>query len=261
MVHHQTLVGIKASHVLQVIHLTLEKGKVVCKHLPVKLLSDELFPLILVILRLSSIVEVVVERDELVPLFCVDVHVAHILFTHIQKVLSTGKVVKHDGSPCLIEELLLEVVALIKHFLDLLTLLWKHVLLGFIVVISHLVNLLDECWVLHLPLLVVLLLEQFELFLFENLVSPSILDLGTLDQKEGFLETSSSLLSLILELRIEVVIDEEPLMYSQLTSHAHQVTHSLIQVSVLRDFSVLLDQLLKVVKLCGETKVLMRHIF
>lgn len=49
LIHSDTHIRIESSHVLQIVHLTLEQSKVISKHLPVKLLSDELVPLVLFI--------------------------------------------------------------------------------------------------------------------------------------------------------------------------------------------------------------------
>jgi len=196
------VVRIKTSHVLEVVHLTLEQGQVVCQHFPVKLLTNKLLSGVLIILCLSSIVQVIVKLDELGPLLGVDTHVAHILLTNIQEVVSTCEVVKHHDSSDLVEQLLLEVLALVKHLLNNLCLLREHILFGIVVVIPHLVYFLDERWVLHLPLLVILLLEQLELLSIQDFLGFSVLHLRSLSQEVSLLETGSSLFSLVLELRV-----------------------------------------------------------
>ena len=50
LIHSDTHVGIKSSHVLEIVHLTLEQGKVISKHLPVKLLSNKLVSLVFLVL-------------------------------------------------------------------------------------------------------------------------------------------------------------------------------------------------------------------
>ena len=50
LIHSHTHVGVKSSHVLKVVHLTLEESKVICEHLPVELLPNELVPLVLLVL-------------------------------------------------------------------------------------------------------------------------------------------------------------------------------------------------------------------
>ena len=114
LIHGKTLVWIKALHILQVIHLTLEESEVVSKHFPVELFSDKSFSLVFFILCFSSVVQIIVEHNEFLPLFVGGREVVYVLLSNIQKVFSACHVVKHDGSSALIEELLLEVVALIK---------------------------------------------------------------------------------------------------------------------------------------------------
>lgn len=97
--------------------------------------------------------------------------------------------------------------------MDSLSLLWKHILLGLVIVVSHLINFLDNLRVLNLPLFVVLLLEKLELFSLKQLLSSGVLEFGALNQKVSFLETGSSLFSLIFELRIEGIVDHVALMH------------------------------------------------
>ena len=70
------------------------------------------------------------------------------------------------------------------------------------------------------------------------------LEFGSLHKQEGFLETGSALLSLILELRVESVVDHETLMNGQLSRHTNQIADSLVQIAELRYFSFLENKLL-----------------
>jgi hypothetical protein len=88
LVHDQASVGVKPSHVLEVVHLTLEQGQVISEHLPVKLLSNELVALVLLVLGLPRIVHIGVELDKLIPLSHVLGHMLVVLLTHVQEVLS-----------------------------------------------------------------------------------------------------------------------------------------------------------------------------
>jgi len=153
---------------------------------------------------------------------------ALILFSDVQKVLSAGQVVEHHSSSDLVEQLLLEVLRLIPEFLNLLGLLRQHVFLGLTVIISCRVHGLNQSRVLNLPLLVILLLEQLDLLLFEKLLGIVIFEFGALNEEEGFLETCSSLFSLIFELGIQGVVDHVSLMHSQLTCQAEEVADTLV---------------------------------
>lgn len=123
-----------------------------------------------------------------------------VLLSNIVEVISAGHIVEHDGPSHLIEKLLLEVLALILHLLKPLCPLRKHVLLGLFVVSSDLVHFFDQCWVLNLPLLVVLLFEQLELVSIQKLSLLLISKLRAHDKEVSFHEAGSALLSLILEL-------------------------------------------------------------
>lgn len=105
---------IEASVLLKEVGLTLKHGQVVGKHLPIELLSNVLLTPVLLILFLSCIVNVTVERNELVPLTQVLAHVIGVLLTDLQEVLATREVVKHDCSSHFVEQLLLEILTLIK---------------------------------------------------------------------------------------------------------------------------------------------------
>ena len=54
------------------------------------------------------------------PLLQVLPHVVHVLLTYLQEVLTTGKVIQHDHSTYFVEKLLLEILAFIEKFLNLL---------------------------------------------------------------------------------------------------------------------------------------------
>lgn len=71
-------------------------------------------------------------------------------------------------------------------------------------------------------------------------------------------KTGSALLPLVLEVRIKSIIDQVSLMHSELTCHVNQVTHSLVEVWVLRNLSVL-GQLLEVVEFGRKLKVVLGH--
>jgi hypothetical protein len=71
------------------------------------------------------------------------------------------------------------------------------------------------------------------------------------------LETGSTLLSLVLELRVQGIINHEALVHSQLTGHSNKIAHSLVQVGELGDLRLGKDQLLQVVQLGTQAKVLM----
>ena len=83
------------------------------------------------------------------------------------------------------------------------------------------------------------------------------LEFGALHKQEGFLETSSALLSLILELCVESVVDHETLMNGQLSRHTNQIADSLVKITELRYFSFLENKLLQVIELCAQAKILM----
>lgn len=135
-----------------------------------------------------------------------------VLLTNLKEVFSRCKIVKHDCPPDFVEELLLEVLALVQELLDLLGLFWEHILLALFVVVSDFVDLLNQGWVLNLPLLIVLLLEQLVLFSLECFMGLLVFEIGSLDEQICFLETCSSLFPLILELGIEAIIYHVPLM-------------------------------------------------
>ena len=238
--------------------MTLEHGQVVRQHLPIEFLSDILLPPVLLILLLSGVVDITVELDKLMPLFQILAHVIDVLLADLQEVLSTGEIVKHDDPTHLVEKLLLEVLTLIEQFLHLLRPLRQHQVLRLLVIVAHLVQLLDQCWVLHFPLLVVLLLEQFVLLLLQELLRSLELELGALHQQEGLLEACAPLLSLVLELRVQCVIDHETLMDRELARHAHEIADSLVQITELRYLCLLQDQLLQIIELRAQAKISIR---
>jgi hypothetical protein len=144
LIHHHAIVGIlESTQVLQIFHLTLKHRQVVCEHLPIELLADILLSLVLLILLLPCIVDVAVKENKLVPLFQVLADVIHVLLSDLQEVLTTREVVKHDDATDLVEELLLEVLALVKQLLYLLGSLRKHQMFRLLVIISDLIELLD----------------------------------------------------------------------------------------------------------------------
>ena len=171
LVHGDTGVWVvEAADVLQVFHLAFEQGQVVGEHLPVQFFSHVLLTPVLLVLLLSGVVDIAVEGNELMPLLQVLADVVDVLLADLQEVLPTGEVVQHDGAADLVEQLLLEVLAFIEKLLHLLSSLGQHEVFGLLVVVSHLVELLDQCRILHFPLLVILLLEQFVLLLLKQLL-------------------------------------------------------------------------------------------
>ena len=108
-----------------------------------------------------------------------------------------------------------------------------------------------------MPLFIILFLEKSILFLVNDLLSPQILLFRSQDQEVCFLEGGASLLPLILELRVQSIIDHEALVHGQFTCHPNQVAHSLVEIRELRNLSLGKDQLLEVVKLSTQPKVLM----
>jgi hypothetical protein len=62
------------------------------------------------------------------------------------------------------------------------------------------------------------------------------------------LEGSPTLLSLVLEVRVQAIVYHEALVDCKLTGHAHQITYLLVKVAELGDFSLLHDYLLEIVK-------------
>jgi hypothetical protein len=175
LIHNKRIIGIiEALYVLKVSHLTLEKCEVVGKHLPVKFFADELVSLVVLVLGFSSVVDIAVECVELLPFFQICRHVVCILFTNIQEIFSRGEIVKHYSPSYFIEKLLFEIIALIESFLDSLSFLREHVLLGFFENMPHFVDLFDQSWILHLPLLVILLFEKFIFFSIQHFLLPLI---------------------------------------------------------------------------------------
>jgi hypothetical protein len=104
----------------------------------------------------------------------------------------------------------------------------EHVFLGFIEIIPGRVNSFNQSGILNLPLLVILFLEELDLLCVEKLLSILIFEFCTLNEEEGFLETGSSLFSLILELSVESIIDHKTLMNRKLTCHPQEVADTLV---------------------------------
>jgi len=219
LIHSHTHVGIESSHVLEIIHLTLEQGKVISKHLPVKLFSNKLVSFVFLVLWFPSIVDVTVELNEFVPLLHVLSHVVVILLTDVKEVLSWREIVHHHCSSNLVEKLLLEVLGFIEELLELLWFLWQHVVLGFIKVVSDFVHLLDHSWIFYLPLLVILLFKEAIFLGIDNFLSSQVLLFRSQNEEVRLLETSSTLFSLILELSVQTIVDHEPLVHCQFSSH------------------------------------------
>jgi hypothetical protein len=155
----QAAVRVEALHIFQVCCLALEQAKIVCKHFPIELLTNKLLSLVIIVLAAAIVVDVRVEKNELVPFLDVLAEVIDVLLAHIKEGLSAGQIIQHHRSANLVEQLLLEVLALIQQLLQRLSLLRQHEHLGLIEIVAHLVNFLDDGWVLDLPGLIVLLLE------------------------------------------------------------------------------------------------------
>lgn len=136
-------------------------------------------------------------------------------------------------------------------------LLWKHELFGLFEVISHLVDFFDKSWVLNLPLFVILFLEQLCFLLVKDSLAVYVFQLCSLSKQECFLEAGSALLSLVLELTVQRVVDHVALMHGELTSHFYEVADSLVEVGELRNFCLLKDGFLQVVEFCAKTEILM----
>lgn len=141
--------------------------------------------------------------------------------------------------------------------MHLLRLLWKHELFRLFEVISHFVDFFDKCWILNLPLFVVLFLEQLRFLLVKDSLAVCVFELSSLSKQECFLEAGSALLSLVLELAVQAMVDHVALMDSELTGHFYQVADSLVEVGKLRNFCLLKDGFLQVVEFRAETEILM----
>lgn len=89
LVHHHALVHVvvEAAHVLQIVDLGAEKSKVVCQHLPIKLLANVLVTIVLVVLFFSRVVRVSIKVNKLVPIAQVGAHVLAVLLAHFEEVL------------------------------------------------------------------------------------------------------------------------------------------------------------------------------
>ena len=84
-----------------------------------------------------------------------------------------------------------------------------------------------------------------------------VFELCSLSKQECFLETGSALLSLVLELAVQSVVDHVALMDGELTSHFYEVADSLVEVGELRNFCLLEDSFLQVVEFCAKTEIFM----
>ena len=140
--------------------------------------------------------------------------------------------------------------------MHLLRLLRKHELFSLFEVISHLVNFFDKSWVLNLPGFVILLFEQLCLLLVKDSLAVCVFELSSLSEQECFLEAGSALLSLVLELTVQSVVDHVALMDRKLTGHFYKVADSLVKVSELRNLCLLKDGFLQVVQFCAKTEIL-----
>jgi hypothetical protein len=129
-------------------------------------------------------------------------------------------------------------------------------LLGFFKVVSNLVNFFDKCWILNLPSFIILFLEQLCLLLIKDSLTVCVLELSSLSKQECFLETGSTLLSLVLELAVQSVVDHVALMDGKLTGHLYQVADSLVEVGELRNFCLLEHCFLQVIEFCTKTEIL-----
>jgi hypothetical protein len=158
-------------HVLKVRCLTLEQTEIISQHFPIQFFTNKLFSFVLIILGFSIIIDIAVEENKLVPFLDVLTQVVNILLTNIEEGISACHVVHHNCSTGFIEKLLLKELAFIEKFLKSLSLFWKHEHFGFGKVISDFINFFDDCWVLNLPGLIILFLEQFQLFSIQQLLS------------------------------------------------------------------------------------------
>ena len=100
---------------------------------------------------------------------------------------------------------------------------------------------------MNLPCFVVLFFEQLCLLLVKDSLAVCVFELCSLSKQECFLEAGSALLSLVLELTVQSVVDHVALMDRKLTSHFYEVADSLVKVSELRNFCLLKDGFLQVV--------------
>lgn len=233
---------------LDVLHVfSLEQVQVFGKHFPVQLFSDELLSLVLFILGFSVVIDVRVEALEGVPLSYQFAEVVDVLFPHVQEVFSAVEVVQHDSSPHFVEQLLLEVLTFIQKLLQSLGLFWEHELLGLLEVVSDLVYFFDHSWVLDVPSFVVLFSKQLDFLSVEGLaciLKPSI---RPYHEGMSLSKCCRTLVSLIFELRVELVVDHESLMDGEFSCHLHDIAHSLVQIAELRNLYSLKTQLIQVV--------------
>jgi hypothetical protein len=123
-------------------------------------------------------------------------------------------------------------------------------------VISHFVNFFDKSWILNLPCFIILFFEKLCLLLVKDSLAVCVFELGSLSKQECFLEAGSALLSLVLELTVQSVVDHVALMDRKLTGHFYEVADSLVKVSELRNLSLLKDGFLQVVQFCAKTEIL-----
>lgn len=109
---------------------------------------------------------------------------------------------------------------------------------------------------MNLPCFVVLFFEQLRFLLVEDSLAICVFELCSLSKQECFLEAGSALLSLVLELTVQSVVDHVALMNGKLTCHFYKVADSLVKVSELRNFCLLEDGFLQVIELSTETEIL-----
>jgi len=109
---------------------------------------------------------------------------------------------------------------------------------------------------LNLPCFIVLFFEQLCLLLVKDSLAVCVFQLGSLSEQECLLEAGSALLSLVLELTVQSVVDHVALMHRKLTSHLYEVADSLVKVSELRNFCLLKDGFLQVVQFSAKTEIL-----
>ena len=92
LIHEHILVFyliIKTFYVLQIINLTSKKSQVICKHFPIQLFTHILFFFIFFIFLLSSIINIAIKKNKLMPVFQILLHMLRILLSNFKKVFST----------------------------------------------------------------------------------------------------------------------------------------------------------------------------
>ena len=103
LVHGQAAVRVKPLHIFQISHLTLEKCKVISQHFPIELFTYELVTVILIILCFPCIVDITIKLNKFTPFFDVLAQVSRVLLPNVQKALSTGEIIQHNGPSGLVE--------------------------------------------------------------------------------------------------------------------------------------------------------------